>query len=77
MRHASSVVAGPTPRSAPALDPYVRTARGAGLRYVSDREPGFARKRAGKGFAYYTAAGARVQSSAQLARIRKLAIPPA
>jgi DNA topoisomerase-1 len=77
MRHAASAATSPTPRVTPALDPYVRTAREAGLRYVSDREPGLARKRAGKGFVYHTAGGARVQSPAQLARIRKLAIPPA
>jgi len=82
MRHAASAVASVTRAEtrAPApsaLDPYVRTARAAGLRYVNDREPGFTRKRAGKGFAYYSASGARVQSPALLARIRKLAIPPA
>jgi DNA topoisomerase-1 len=78
MRHAASAAASSTPRSTPAaLDPYIRTAHEAGLRYVSDREPGLTRKRAGKGFVYHSASGARVQSPALLARIRKLAIPPA
>jgi DNA topoisomerase I len=82
MRHAAIAAAGATRATRPvasssALDPYVRTARSAGLRYVSDREPGLTRRRAGKGFVYYTASGARVQSPTLLDRIRKLAIPPA
>ncbi|MFY2763856.1 DNA topoisomerase IB [Arenimonas sp. MALMAid1274] len=49
----------------------------AGLRYVLDSEPGIARRRAGKGFSYRDPAGAPVRDEATLARIRKLAIPPA
>ena len=75
MRNAASVSA--IARSSAALDPYIRTARDAGLRYVRDSEPGLTRRRAGKGFAYYGPNGARVRSPATLARIRKLAIPPA
>lgn len=66
----------PVPPDAPskaALD----AARKVGLVHVSDDEPGIRRVRAGKGFAYRTAAGRRVRDAALLARIRSLAIPPA
>jgi DNA topoisomerase-1 len=49
----------------------------AGLRYVSDEEPGIRRKKAGKGFAYVGPDGKKVADEATLARIRSLAIPPA
>jgi DNA topoisomerase-1 len=49
----------------------------AGLRYVSDEEPGIRRKKAGKGFAYLGPDGKKVADEATLARIRSLAIPPA
>ncbi|AWB23839.1 DNA topoisomerase IB [Methylobacterium currus] len=52
-------------------------AREAGLRYVSDEEPGYRRKRNGRGFAYVDGTGAKVRDAAALARIRSLAIPPA
>ena len=47
------------------------------LRYSSDGEPGITRRRAGKGFVYYTADGRRISDERMLERIRKLAIPPA
>ena len=47
------------------------------LRYASDSEPGIIRRRAGRGFVYLDAKGARVRDAATLARIRALAIPPA
>jgi len=49
----------------------------ARLRYVSDTEPGFARRRRGKGFVYLDAAGSRLQDERQLERITSLVIPPA
>ena len=52
------------------------SARAAGLRYVSDREPGFARRRRGKGFQYTDADGGQL-SREQVERIEALAIPPA
>ena len=52
------------------------SARAAGLRYVSDREPGFARRRRRKGFQYIDAEGGSL-SSEQVERIEALAIPPA
>jgi DNA topoisomerase-1 len=58
------------------VDP-VASARAAGLRYVSDTQPGIRRKRAGKGFGYRWSSGETVTDRATLARIRALAIPPA
>ncbi|HEX2555431.1 MAG TPA: DNA topoisomerase IB [Microvirga sp.] len=49
----------------------------AGLRYVSDEEPGIRRKKAGKGFTYLKPGGAKVEDEATLKRIRALVIPPA
>jgi DNA topoisomerase-1 len=49
----------------------------AGLRYVSDANPGITRRRAGSGFCYRSAQGKSVGDDATLARIRSLAIPPA
>ncbi|MGY8563655.1 DNA topoisomerase IB [Paracidovorax citrulli] len=57
--------------------PEVAAARQAGLRYVSDDQPGIARRKAGKGFSYRDADGHAVRDAATLARIRALAIPPA
>ncbi len=39
--------------------------------------PGFRRRRAGRGFTYYDASGARITDAEVLARIRGLVIPPA
>lgn len=55
----------------------VESARLAKLRYVSDESPGIWRKRAGKGFTYNDAEGKTVHDPETLARIKKLAIPPA
>ncbi len=49
----------------------------AGLTYVSDEDPGIRRRRAGKGFTYRWPDGTTVTEEDTLARIRKLAIPPA
>jgi DNA topoisomerase I len=55
----------------------VSSAEGAGLRFVGDDEKGITRKRRGKAFRYLSASGATLKDRAELARIRKLAIPPA
>lgn len=47
------------------------------LRYVSDAEPGYTRRRSGKGFVYLDRRGQRLHDARILARIRALAIPPA
>ncbi|ACL60197.1 DNA topoisomerase IB [Methylobacterium nodulans] len=52
-------------------------AREAGLRYVSDEEPGYRRKRNGRGFRYIDPDGRPVKDEAVLKRIKALAIPPA
>jgi DNA topoisomerase I len=50
----------------------------AGLRYVSDQDPGITRRPArGHGFNYVRPDGAPVEDERTLDRIRKLAIPPA
>lgn len=53
------------------------SARRASLAYVSDEEPGFRRKRAGKGFFYIDARGKRITDPAEIDRIDAIVIPPA
>ena len=60
----------------PLLGPQA-TADAAGLVYVSSDQPGFTRRRSGKGFRYLDASGRTVSDKAALARIRALVIPPA
>jgi DNA topoisomerase I len=50
---------------------------GAGLRHVSDDEPGLTRCRRGRGFSYHRPDGTRVACAATRARIAGLGIPPA
>jgi len=59
------------------LDPSVQTAKEAGLRYVSDEQPGFTRRRVGRGFCYYDASGSRLTDADTLTRIKALVLPPA
>jgi DNA topoisomerase-1 len=66
----------PAPAPEVAVDP-VESAQAAGLRYVSDTQPGIRRKRAGKGFAYVGTDGKTIRDAKELARIRALAVPPA
>lgn len=47
------------------------------LIHVNDAEPGYQRRRSGKGFSYRDQQGERVTDQETLARIRALAIPPA
>ena len=49
----------------------------AGLRYVSCKDPGIRRVRAGKGFYYLTPENRRLTSANELKRILGLAVPPA
>jgi DNA topoisomerase-1 len=55
----------------------VESAEAAGLRYVTDDEPGIRRRKRGKGFSYLDSQGRTVREPRELERIRKLAIPPA
>jgi DNA topoisomerase-1 len=49
----------------------------AGLRYACDRDAGITRREGRSGFEYFDARGRKVRGTETLARIRKLAIPPA
>lgn len=55
----------------------VRSAENAGLRYVSDRDPGIRRVRVGAKFRYRNSRGENVRDAATLKRIKSLVIPPA
>ena len=52
-------------------------AEDAGLRYISDDQPGVRRRRAGKGFAYTGPTGRRITDPDRIAWFKRLAIPPA
>jgi DNA topoisomerase-1 len=58
------------------LDPAI-AARHAGLRYVTDREPGIRRKRTGRYFTYIGPDGQTIRDPRTRERITSLAIPPA
>lgn len=58
-------------------DTNVAAAEAAGLRYVTDGEPGITRRGAGRGFAYYAPDGSRIMDRAERRRIAALGIPPA
>ena len=60
----------------PETDP-VKSAKQAGLRYVSDAAAGIRRVKAGAGFKYVGPGGKPVKDQATLKRIRSLVIPPA
>jgi DNA topoisomerase I len=49
----------------------------AGLRYVSDEQPGYTRKRKAQSFQYFDTHGKLIRDESRLLRIRRLAIPPA
>lgn len=49
----------------------------AGLRYVSDEEPGYTRKKKGDDFEYFDTKGKPIKDETRVLRIRRLAIPPA
>lgn len=63
--------------SAHSLDVLKATARAAKLRYVSDRTRGIRRERTEEGFDYFDPHGKKITDEEDLARIRKLAVPPA
>ncbi|MGH2794036.1 MAG: DNA topoisomerase IB [Actinomycetota bacterium] len=64
-------------RTAAAGDPAAEAARDAGLVYVSDEQPGIARRRSGRGFTYMGPDGSTVTDRKDLRRIKALAVPPA
>ncbi len=55
---------------------YERLAKQAKLRYVSDEEPGFERRRHGRGFTYRDVTGKTVKDKALRQRFEALVIPP-
>jgi DNA topoisomerase I len=59
-----------------ATDP-VEAAEEAGLRYVSDDQPGYTRKLRGRKFVYFDTDGKEIRDEARILRINRLAIPPA
>ena len=59
-----------------APDP-AEVAEEAGLRYVSDEQPGYTRKAKGDDFEYFDTDGKRIRDETRLLRIKRLAIPPA
>jgi DNA topoisomerase-1 len=63
-------------KSTPNSDP-VLSAREAGLRYVSDTRPGIRRQMGRLGFKYLDTSGRVIRNTQEIARINKLAIPPA
>ena len=52
-------------------------ARAVGLRYVADDMPGIRRRRAGRAFSYRDAKGRPIKDRREIARLKRLAIPPA
>jgi DNA topoisomerase-1 len=55
----------------------IEAAAEAGLRYVSDEQPGYSRKRRGDDFEYFDMDGKLICDEQRLLRIKRLAIPPA
>jgi DNA topoisomerase-1 len=58
-------------------DEHIEAAQLAGLRYVSDSQPGIRRQRSGSGFRYLDHEGKPIKDPALVTRIRGLVIPPA
>lgn len=54
-------------------DDPVASAKEAGLRYVSDEQPGITRRQGGKGFRYLDAAGKLARSTGHL-RLEEIAV---
>jgi DNA topoisomerase-1 len=71
------LLAGPNAPSVAAAPAARRESLPRGLVYVSDAAPGIRRLRRGQGFAYRDVDGRLVRDAGTLARIRRLAIPPA
>jgi DNA topoisomerase-1 len=73
----STTTADPQSYGQPVSPDPVESAREAGLRYVSDSQPGIRREKSGSGFIYRDAGGQQVVDEEDLGRIKKLAVPPA
>lgn len=66
----------PKAQPVPVTDP-VKSAKAAGLRYVTDNSPGIRRKGAGKGFSYIGLDGKPIRDTDELKRIKSIGVPPA
>src|SRR4051812_17938459 len=55
----------------------VEVAEEAGLRYVSDDQAGYTRKRKGDDFEYFDTAGKAIRDETRLLRLKRIGIPPA
>ncbi len=55
----------------------VEVAEEAGLRYVSDEQPGYTRKKRGDKFIYFDTSGKEIKDETRVLRLNRLAIPPA
>jgi len=62
-------------RNVPSSDPG-ESAQAAGLRYVSDTQPGISRRRVGRGYSYRGVDGRPIRDAAMLDRITALMISP-
>ena len=60
-----------------AVDPARAAARAARLRYVNAARPGISRERRGEDWVFRNPDGSEITDEAEIARIRKLAVPPA
>lgn len=58
------------------LDP-IKSAKQAGLKYVTDNEPGYTRKKHGKSFSFIDETSGKKVNAKTQARIKALVIPPA
>ncbi|PYP81867.1 MAG: DNA topoisomerase I [Gemmatimonadetes bacterium] len=56
---------------------FAASAKAAGLRYVTDSEPGIQRRRVGRGFSYVDPDGRVIREREHIRRFRSLVIPPA
>jgi DNA topoisomerase I len=65
------------PRRAPAPVPLAKLTRAHGLHWVKPDALTMTRRRHGRGFAYYDADGVRLRDPETVARLAKLAVPPA
>lgn len=59
------------------LEDPVKVAKIAGLKYVNDSQPGYTRKKAGKGFYYLDEHENKIKDKEILSRLKKLVLPPA
>ena len=77
LSYARSAEAATTESAPPDIDEAKQAAKAAKLHYVTDRKPGIRREPGEDGFQYRLPDGTLITDAAEIARIRKLAVPPA